>query len=504
MLFTPSTTCGMWDTWCFFHKGIHHLFYLHRTRPDITSDGISLAISNDGVHWKEIGEILHKAEDAENMGSGSVWEVDGRFVMNFSETRGGVQDIFFAVSDNLFHWARLGNEYRFSPDPRWYKTNPAGRWDGIWAIKNEDGSYTGFFTAVPETGDMGIQESIGMAHSKDGIKWEALPPPVFKWGKWGNLRTWEVGAVEKIGNKYWMMMGANESVLGCRFSTGLKRKEEIGMFVYSAKNLNRPFYAEPKSWRFLTCPCDRFLMTYFARFYRVQNELLINHHSIEPPVEGKPLVFARSWMAPLKAVKLTKNQCLLPVYWKGNETLKGSTIDSMFKDIFLWPEFALKCDIKKGHNFLELVQPNAGAIAMSGKYFNLEKGIIIEGELKIQKIKKPFSSAGIVIETEKTSKGTVALINSNGLVEIGDILAAIREEPSITRIIRYDAKKYNIKKDGIYKFRIFIRHCFIELYIDNILIQCYTMSQIPTGRIGWVVESGKAHFLRVKAWEITL
>jgi len=73
MLFTPSTTCGMWDTWCFFHKGIHHLFYLHRTRPDITSDGISLAISNDGVHWKEIGEILHKAEDAENMGSGSVW-----------------------------------------------------------------------------------------------------------------------------------------------------------------------------------------------------------------------------------------------------------------------------------------------------------------------------------------------------------------------------------------------------------------------------------------------
>ncbi|HQL64772.1 MAG TPA: hypothetical protein PLS78_02795, partial [bacterium] len=339
MLFTPSTTCGMWDTWCFFHKGIHHLFYLHRTRPDITSDGISLAISNDGVHWKEIGEILHKAEDAENMGSGSVWEVDGRFVMNFSETRGGVQDIFFAVSDNLFHWARLGNEYRFSPDPRWYKTNPAGRWDGIWAIKNEDGSYTGFFTAVPETGDMGIQESIGMAHSKDGIKWEALPPPVFKWGKWGNLRTWEVGAVEKIGNKYWMMMGANESVLGCRFSTGLKRKEEIGMFVYSAKNLNRPFYAEPKSWRFLTCPCDRFLMTYFARFYRVQDELLINHHSIEPPVEGKPLVFARSWMAPLKAVKLTKNQCLLPVYWKGNETLKGSTIDSMFKDIFLWPEF---------------------------------------------------------------------------------------------------------------------------------------------------------------------
>ncbi|HQL64987.1 MAG TPA: hypothetical protein PLS78_03920 [bacterium] len=109
-----------------------------------------------------------------------------------------------------------------------------------------------------------------------------------------------------------------------------------------------------------------------------------------------------------------------------------------------------------------------------------------------------------MIETEKTSKGTVALINSNGLVEIGDILAAIREEPSITRIIRYDAKKYNIKKDGIYKFRIFIRHCFIELYIDNILIQCYTMSQIPTGRIGWVVESGKAHFLRVKAWEITL
>lgn len=417
--------------------------------------------------------------------------------------RNGIQEIFFAVSDDLIHWTRLSNEYRFSPDGRWYKTDHTGRWDGIWAIENEDGSYTGYFTAVPITDAMGIQNSIGMAHSGDGIRWKALPPPVFDWGRWGNLRVWEVGSVEKIGDRYWMLMGADESVLGSRSSASLVRKEEIGMFVYSAINPYGPFRAEPESWLFLTGPCDRFLMTYFARFYKFQDQILINHHSIEPPQKGKPLVFARSWMAPLKVAKLKGNRKLFPGYWKGNEALKGKLFNPLSDDVSLWPEFALKCSFRKGFDFLEIIQPDSGAVVMSKKCFDLQKGIIIEGEIKIQKIKKPLSCAGILVETEENSKGTAILINSSGIVEIGDILASLPEEPSLTRFIRTITRNA-LLNDTSCKFRIFIRNLFIEFYIDDILIQCYTMSELPTGRIGWVVESGKACFYSIRAWEMTL
>jgi hypothetical protein len=504
MLYTPSRVAGMWDTWCFYHQGVHYLFYIHRTTPEEIFDGISLAVSADGVHWEEKGEIIHKLKDAESIGSGSVWKVGGRFVMNFSETRRGVQAIFFAVSDDLMHWTRLGSEYCFCPDPRWYRVDRTGRWDGIWAVSNSDGSYTGFFTAVPKTGALGVQESIGMAHSNDGVKWEAMAPPAFDWGNWGNLRTWEVGAVEKIGSRYWMLMGANESVLGCRVSAGGSRKEEIGMFVYSSENMNGPFRAEPGCWRFLTGPCDRFLMAYFARFYRVPDKVLVNHHSIEPQLEGKLLVFARSWMAPLKVAMLTENGCLVPGYWEGNESLKGNESHLVFEGASLWPEYALACNIRRGHDFLELTQPNAGGVAMAGKHFDIQRGIIIEGLVTIYKMHKAWASAGIVVETEEKTKGTIILMNDSGIIEIGDILAALPEDPSITRIIRYVTRQFEIPAGTPIKFRVLLRHCFVELYINDICIQCYTMSEMPTGRIGWAVESGKVVFSSVKIWEMTV
>lgn len=457
------------------------------------------------MHWEETGEIIHKAKDAENIGSGSVWKTCDKFVMNFSETRNGIQEIFFAVSDDLILWKRLDNRYRFSPDPKWYKTDHTGRWDGIWAVRNKDGSYTGFFTAVPKAGPMGIQESIGMAHSKDGIRWEALPPPLFCWNKWGRLRTWEVGAVEKIGNRWWMLMGGNESMLGCRGAAMLKRKEEIGMFVYSARNLQGPFHAEKNSWRFLTGPCDRFLMTYFARFYPTGKEILVNHHSIEPPEKGRLLVFAGAWMAPLKLAKLTKQGCLIPYYWKGNEALKGKEQDFSFENFEYWPEYALKCKIKKQTNFIELTQPNSSGVIISKKFFDLATGIIIEGTIVLHRIKKPWASGGIIVETECKKKSTVILLNTKGFVEIGDLLAALPEEPSLTRIIRYDLKPCNlIEQKKSIRFRIFLRQRFLEIYIEDILIQCYTMTEFPTGKIGWVVESGRVSFFNVCIWKMSL
>ena len=511
MLYTPRKTFGMWDTWCFHHEGVHHLYYLHRTDPDITSDGVSLARSPDGVHWEEHGEILHKSSDAANMGSGAVWRAGGKFVMNFSEARGGVQSIFFAVSDDLVRWTRLGDEHRFDPDPRWYKTGADGRWDNLWAIPRADGSFIGYFAAKPAGGPMDVPESVGCATSRDGLRWQAAPPPVLTWGDWGPLKTHEVGAVEKIGDRYWMLMGGIESALGSRGSAGWA-KEDIGMFLYSADRPDGPFRAEPASWRFLTGPCDRFLMTYFARFYPVPGRTLVCHHSIEPPLPGRFLVFAPSYMAPLKEAFPTPDGRLLPCYWAGNDQLKGTSLPMNMAGVASWPAEAGACEARGGDGVLELAQPNAAGVVVMRTGFDLEAGAVIEGAIEVRTLRKPWASAGILIETAPDKddlpgsdlKGTAILMETRGCVEIGTLLAAFAEDPFLTRIERLDLKPFEFTAGRSHRFRLLLRRRFLEFYLDDVLVQCFTMSGKPTGRIGWVVESGRAVFSDVKAWRMTL
>jgi hypothetical protein len=511
MIYTPRKTLGMWDTWCFFNEGTHFLYYLHRTDPDITSDGISLAVSRDGVHWEEHGEIIHKLDDAANMGSGAVWKADGKFVMNFSEMRDGVQSIFFAVSDDLVKWTRLGNEYRSDPDPRWYKSGKDGRWDNLWAIRKTDGSFIGYFAAKPKGGPMDVPESVGCAVSRDGLHWEAAPPPAFEWDDWGPLKTHEVGAVEKIGDRYWMLMGAIENVLGIRSSAGWA-KEDIGMFLFSAPSPEGPFRVEPASWRFLTGPADRFLMTYFARFYPVPDHMLVCHHSIEPPLPGKFLVFAPSYMAPLKEAVPTTDGRLVPSYWKGNDALKGKTLAINFADVTRWPEGVGACEVKGSDGFLEMAQPNASGVMLLKGRFDLETGVVIEGSVEIQRLQKPWAAGGFLIEAERNPadlpgsdlKGTAVLLETRGCVEIGTLLAAFPEDPFLTRIERQDLKPFQISAGQRLELRLLLRKHFFELYLDDRLVQCFTMSSKPTGRIGCIIESGKIVLSNMKAWRMNL
>ena len=89
----------MWDTWLYYHDGVHYLYHLHRQNqllPATTGqrDGITVATSTDGVHFDEIGPIVLKKDDAQRLGTGSVWPVGDRFIMNFCERREGVQAHF--------------------------------------------------------------------------------------------------------------------------------------------------------------------------------------------------------------------------------------------------------------------------------------------------------------------------------------------------------------------------------------------------------------------------
>ena len=53
-------------------------------------------------------------------------------------------------------------------------------------------------------------------------------------------------------------------------------------------------------------------------------------------------------------------------------------------------------------------------------------------------------------------------------------------------------------------FRVLARRSLVELYYDEMLIQCYSLPREPAGRIGLIVESGSALFEGLEAWQMNL
>ena len=418
-------TGNMWDTWLYLYDGTYYLYYLAKSGPQW--DNISMATSPDGVHWEELGRVLWKRDDVTWMGTGSTWsspnfKLDCRFQMNFSEWKGPRQTIFFAESPDLIHWVRLGDEYEFKQDTRWYELD--GRWDCIYIIPRPDGGLYGYWTATPkpETGG-----KFGFGQSMNGVTWEALEPP-----KTYGVGDGEVGAVEKISGKYYMMFGTG----------GL-------MVTLIADRPEGPFYAAEKNFRLLSGH------TYFSRFFPVLDRVLVNHHSIARDGEV--------YFAPLKQAVVGDEGILRLAWWSGNEKMKHEEID-----------------VKP------LVSGNDTAIVMLENTFDVDRGVILEGEMTLPN--------GLYIECEQ-DHGAAIVVDVDGTAELGQINAdgsGFQSEKQVDREMSFGEPA---------RFRLLLEHSLLEFYLDDILIECFSLPGRTTGRIG-VVRSGDSCDLgQLQAWQ---
>jgi hypothetical protein len=478
----------MWDTWLYHNQGVHYLYYLHKTTGEVW-DGISLAFSRDGVHFEEMGPIIHKRNDAEWLGSGSVWRAGGRFVMNFSESRGGVQSIFFACSDDLIHWERLDYDTRSEPDPRWYDDTRTGRWDCIWAIpKPEDDGYWGYLTARPWNTIRGMRfESVGMVESNDGIHWQAVSPPVIDWGTWPQMNVGEVGAIERIESHYYLMLGYGEWGLGGRQllnSPGVRS----GMYCFVGDSPRGPFKPQRKPYRLLTSNG-----TAFSRFYPTPGIMLVNHHSIE-----KFGTDPRIWMAPLKRVVVDEDTNLRLGYWTGNDHVKGKVIEiDLASTIRIYPKVEVD-RWKSSAKRLEADEPARGGIALLENDFNVIQGIILEGYMETRQPPKRWSGIGIYLEHDaQKHKGIGIMLETRGCTEVAEIDYMGSFNPV------YQTEN-GIQNDEKHSFRVMLRRSLVEFYLDDLLVQCHSLPEEPTGRIGLIFESGKAIFEDLRGWEMNL
>ena len=423
-------TGQMWDTWLYWHEGTYHLFYLANSGGQW--DNISLATSEDGVDWKECGVVLSKKPDAVWMGTGSTWaspnfEKDGTFFINFSEWRGDQQTIFFGSSTDLMHWERLEDEFEFKPDGRWYNVDEreSSRWDCIFTTPNKNGGLWGYWTASPSA-----HHGVGLGRSDDGVAWEALEPP--------NIDpplpvACEHGAVAKVGQTYYHMLGMKG-----------------GMYTYLAERAQGPLRRSRKNTALLTSgsktSASRQRYTYFARFFHAPDGLLVNHHSIGR--DGQ-VVFGL-----LKRAVFDDGGILRLGWWEGNDRLKAHSV--------------------------EVSAPPAGegsAPRMIEQGLDGHDGFIVEARLTLPS--DSDESAGLYIETGPC-QGTGILVGPGGATELGSIQEDGRGFECESRIDR----EYVFGDTA--RLLLIVKRELLEFYLDDILIQCYSLPAAATGRFGLI------------------
>ncbi len=448
-------TGNMWDVWLYHHEGTYFLYYLANAGVRVGRgqpwNNISLATSPDGVHWTEQGPILKKSEGATWIGTGSTWksatfEEDGTFYMNFSEEIGERQNIYFAESTDLRNWTRLeGKEYQFVQDERWYEKN--GRWDCIWTIAKPGGGFYGYWTASPLSKD----SKFGFGESEDGLHWKALKPPKVSGVE---RRHAEVGAVEKIGDTYYMLMG-NYSPY---------------MVTLVADQPEGPFRSAKKNFNVLTGH------TYFCRFFSHPTDGMLVCHFTR--ARDNQVSFA-----PLKDVRIDNEGTLRLGWWKGNEKMK--------------------------HHRIKVEQPDdtSKTIAMLGNSFDVKGGTVLEGTLRLpQDTGAPRS--GLYIECVN-NQGAGVLVDHAAVAELSSMQADGTVLPIDERKNRKKRKKrknLDLKRvdremsfSNPARFRLILKGSLMEFYLDDILIESYALPAEASGRIGVINSIDTLETL--KAWK---
>lgn len=483
MIYRPERVREIWDTWLFYEAGVHYLFTLHKSAGDVW-DGISLSTSSDGVHFQEIGVIIEKRPDAEWLGTGSTWKIGDTYYLNFSESRDGVQGIYFAESSDLITW-RIMEGNACHPDPRWYDITPNGRWDCIWTVPLEGGGYVGYLTAVPLTNEPGrAGASVGKVESEDGIHWRAAEPPAFHWGDMPPIDLYEVGAVEWFDGYYHMMIGMGEDRLGNR-QLWQEVGGQFGMYHFASEDPNGPFYPVKEDFRLL---CSPNMMTYFSRFYPHPEGMLICHHSCEKTDRDNHI-----YLSPIKRAR-TDGRAMALYWWKGNEALLGSKSAADIGAIsFLYR--ARGVAFQRDETCL-LMEDNVGGAAVKfAERFDPELGAALSFRFRVTPRAGRMGAVGVWCG--HGAERTAFLMETRGRTAIGPLSI---DGSFLARQVVASGCVAQVWQRAL----VLMRRSLIELYLDDRLIQCYSLPRAMDGSFGLVLESAETQVCDVEYAQMTL
>ena len=448
MIFKSDEVAAQWDTWCYYHEGTYYTYYLVTEYG--YGEGVGVATSTDGVHWEDHGWVIRQSdENTYYLGSGSVWkspdfDKTGKFICNYSEHRNDesgkrTQNILFAWSTDLIHWNKFGDEKMFKVDTRYYKKY--GRWDCIFAYPRDEGGYWGTWSANGKT----VNGTVGIGYSEDGVTWKALPAPTVESG------AKEAGAFYPIDGKIYAMF----------ISKG-------GMWAHSADSVTGPYMRSPKNAHLVVRG-----HTAFARFLPTSHGLLAHHYQMSgTTLKRTERSVGRdreiTYVSPFKRAVIDHEGILRWKYWEGNEVLKGDK--------------------------LTLTAASDGDIQVITDELDLNKGIILEGSVKLPESKQ--SPVTLIFNT--LNKHYALRILHNGAVEMGSVDSTGKNWKKVHGVNR----EWEFGKTVT--LRIFLRAGMMEVYLDDHFMECWTMGCYGAKTVTIGVLNGEMPVENIALWQMSL
>ena len=261
------------------------------------------------------------------------------------------------------------------------------------------------------------------------------------------------------------------------------------MYTFVSDDPRGPFRADTGAYRLLTS-ISGIRMSYFSRFYPTPDGMLVNHHSISRA--------GVRWMAPLKRAVVDEEGHLTLGYWAGNEAAKGTPIDlDLGACVLAFPEKP-ETGWVPARQRLAVDVPHGGALALLANHFDLEKGVIVEGTMQVHAPPRRWSGIGVYVEEDaRQERGTALMAQTRGWTEIGPLQGGRQS------FVADDALPLGIADGVNHSFRLLVRQSLLEFYLDDRLVQCYSLPERSSGRLGLVVESGRAVFEGLRAWKMS-
>jgi hypothetical protein len=228
-----------------------------------------------------------------------------------------------------------------------------------------------------------------------------------------------------------------------------------GMYTYLAERPQGPLRRAQKNAALLTLGGDVPATasrstprhyTYFARFFQSPDGLLVNHHSI-----GRD---GRVYFGLLKRAVFDDDGTFRLGWFHGNDVLKDHSV--------------------------EIIQPpvsDGSTPRMIEQTLDAANGFVMEGTLRVPS--DGDASAGLFIETGE-GLGTGILVGPSAVTDLGAMQATGGAFQSESRIDRQYPFGHTTP------LRLIVKRDLLEFYLEDILIQCYSLPTVATGRVGLI------------------
>lgn len=529
MFLSPVDKVGMperraWENFTIYDNGAFYAFFGTGVRSEHNwtghADGISVARSEDGVHWTFIGRDLIPIPGAH---SGFGVARIGDRILYYPTCSSKDKGVHFKIyeSTDFIEWTHLGDEYDVGPDYQWY----AGRWDEMDILADEEDGKTVYYGYISSEvrEDIGAP-SCGFLKSTDGIHWEVLPPPVIEWGEIPSHHM-ELNFVEKIDGRYYLNMSGRFYLDSYGYS----------LYTFVGDSPAGPF--KPDREMFRLSGASRHNVTWLGHTIHTPDGLLVAQWLSARQEQDLPS--DNFGIGSLKRLACEDGHLRLR-YWSGSDNAKGEEVSlDPANLVMVHPAEAVKTDrdsIATDGSDITVSGSRDGCVVTLDGTGDAAAGFIIEGTLTAleggrtrRASHHQAAAAGLFLESGPGT-GCAILPDTLGVTRIGTLRFA---DHRITETDIYatsgralvggrggelqgtaeftcedtvgpfgHASYCGIRHGKEHAFRLIARGEFFEFFIDDYYVQTFLVPQTFTGRMGLVVFDGTCRFMNVRSWEV--